>query len=69
MYQQGRKLKKLIQNRGDTQARLAKILNVSKATLSYKLNETNGRALTVYEMQAISEYYNIPSEQREALFF
>jgi len=71
MYQQKglEALKQLIQKRGDTQDGLAKALGIHRTTFNYKLNERNGKAFTENDMQVISEYYNIPLDQREALFF
>jgi len=71
MYQQKglEALKQLIQKRGDTQDGLAKALGIHRTTFNYKLNERNGKAFTENDMQVISEYYNIPLDQRKALFF
>ena len=62
-------LKRFIHKMGDTQADLAKALGMGRTTLCLKLNETGARALTIRDMEAISEHYNIPLDQREALFF
>lgn len=62
-------LKDLMQQNKDTQASLAKVLGMHRITFNYKLNERNGGAFTVEEMEAIADYYKVPANQRAELFF
>lgn len=62
-------LKQYIASRGDTQEKLAEALGMHRTRLNAKLNERNGEVFTAPDMQAICAYYDIPTEQRTALFF
>lgn len=54
---------------GDTNLTLAEALGIHPATLSAKLNGTNGAEFTQGEMAIIRKRYNLENDQFVAIFF
>lgn len=56
-----------IREYGDTQSELARVLGVTKSTLSWKIN---GKAeFKQSEIKAIADRYDLTGEEIEAMFF
>ena len=62
-------LKRLITVYGDTQARLAEALSLSRSTLNSKLNKRNGACLTYGEIMKIIGRYRLELTRCADLFF
>lgn len=54
---------------GDTQADLAKAMNVSLTRFNDKLNERNGAEFNQGEIRAFKERYNASAEDIDSIFF
>lgn len=54
---------------GDTNAKMAEVLNISAQRFSAKLNETNGAEFTQSEIEKIKIRYNLTPEEVNAIFF
>lgn len=61
------KLKALIIEKGLTQGKLAKVLNLNSGTLSRKIN--NQTPFTVEEAKAIAETLSLTGEEATEIFF
>lgn len=59
---------KMILN-GDNGGSLAKYLNITRTTLSYKMNGTHGTEFRQQEIQKIMERYNLTAEEMVDIFF
>ena len=55
-------------NKGDTNKELAKLLNITTASVSAKINE-NGTEFKQGEIVKIKDRYNLSAEQVDAIFF
>lgn len=58
-----------IKKNGDTQGELAKMMGVTRATLSNKMSEKNKASFTQPEISFIKERYNLSPEEVDAIFF
>lgn len=63
------KLKSKMVLYGDNGGDLANYLNISRSTLSSKMNETNGSEFTQGEIQKIKERYDLNSKEVDEIFF
>ncbi len=54
---------------GDTRNSLAKYLNLTPTSLSYKMNESHGRCFDKAEIEAIAKKYELTSDQITDIFF
>lgn len=63
------KLKSKMALYGDNGQKLAEYLNISRSTLSYKMNETNGAEFTQREILKIKEKYSLTSKEVDEIFF
>lgn len=63
------KLKSKMALNGDTGGDLAKYLQISRTTLSAKMNETNGAEFTQNEIYKIKEKYSLTSNEVDEIFF
>lgn len=63
------KLKSKMALYGDNGGDLAEYLNISRSTLSGKMNETNGAEFTQGEIQKIKERYDLNSNEVDEIFF
>lgn len=63
------KLKSKMALNGDTGGDLAKYLQISRSTLSSKMNETNGAEFTQNEICKIKEKYLLTSVEVDEIFF
>lgn len=63
------KLKSKMALYGDTGKELADFLNISRSTLSSKMNETNGAEFTQNEILKIKERYSLKSKEIDEIFF
>lgn len=54
---------------GDTNQTLAEALGIHPATMSAKLNSTNGAEFTQGEMAIIRKRYNLENDQFVSIFF
>lgn len=63
------KLKSKMALNGDTGGDLAKYLQISRSTLSSKMNETNGAEFTQNEICKIKEKYSLTSVEVDEIFF
>ena len=54
---------------GDNGGDLAKYLQISRTTLSAKMNETNGAEFTQNEICRIKEKYSLTSNEIDEIFF
>lgn len=63
------KLKSKMALYGDNGGDLAKHLNISRQTLSTKMNETNGAEFVQSEIQKIKEIYSLTSREVDEIFF
>ncbi len=64
-----KKLKSKMALYGDNGGDLANYLNISRTTLSSKMNETNGAEFVQGEIQKIKERYSLTSEEVDEIFF
>lgn len=62
-----KELKAFMVRSGISQGKLAELLNISEATLSYKVN--NKRMFDAFEIQQIKRFLNLTSEERDRIFF
>lgn len=63
------KLKALLVEHGETQAKLAEALGISRVTLSSKINEKKGAVFTQPEISAIKKRYALSDTQISEIFF
>lgn len=63
------KLKSKMALNGDNGGDLAKYLQISRTTLSAKMNETNGAEFTQNEICRIKEKYSLTSNEVDEIFF
>ena len=63
------KLKSKMALYGDNGGDLATYLQISRTTLSSKMNETNGSEFTQNEILKIKEKYSLTSEEVDQIFF
>lgn len=63
------KLKSKMALNGDNGGDLAKYLQISRTTLSAKMNETNGAEFTQNEICRIKEKYSLSSNEVDEIFF
>ena len=63
------KLKSKMAFYGDTGKELANYLQISRSTLSSKINETNGSEFTQSEILKIKEKYHLSSNEIDEIFF
>ena len=63
------KLKSKMALNGDNGGDLAKYLQISRTTLSAKMNETNGAEFTQNEICRIKEKYSLTSNEIDEIFF
>lgn len=63
------KLKSKMALYGDNGGDLAEYLNISRSTLSGKMNETNGAEFTQGEIQKIKERYDLNGNEVDEIFF
>lgn len=64
-----RKLESKMVLYGDNGQKLADYLGIARATLSSKLNETNGAQFKQGEIKKIKERYELTSEEVSEIFF
>lgn len=64
-----KKLKSKMALYGDTGGDLANYLNISRSTLSFKMNETNGAEFVQSEIQKIKKRYSLTSKEVDEIFF
>ena len=63
------KLMAVIAENGETQAVLAKVLGMSRVTLSRKISENHNAMFTQGEISAIIKHYNLSQAQISDIFF
>ena len=63
------KLKSKMALYGDTGGDLASYLDISRSTLSSKMNETNGAEFTQNEILKIKKRYSLKSKEVDEIFF
>lgn len=63
------KLLGIIKENNDTQEGLADALNITRQTLSKKINETNGASFTLFELKIIRIRYKLNESEFNAIFF
>lgn len=63
------KLLGIIKENNDTQEGLADALNITRQTLSKKINETNGASFTLSELKIIRIRYKLNESDFNAIFF
>ena len=63
------KLKSKMALYGDTGRDLAEYLNISRTTLSGKMNETNGAEFTQSEILKIKKRYQLGGSEIDEIFF
>ncbi len=63
------KLLGIIKENNDTQEGLADALNITRQTLSKKINETNGASFTLFELKIIRIRYKLNESDFNAIFF
>ena len=64
-----KKLKSKMVLNGDNGGDLAEYLDISRTTLSSKINETNGAQFTQGEISKIKERYNLTGKEIDDIFF
>ena len=62
-------LKKVIREKGDSQASLAYALALSTSTLNHKLNNWRNAEFTIREVLAIKSRYRLTNTQMDEIFF